>query len=165
MNLSFKTKGIPEAQAWLQNIATGFKNQALLAFSQYLVGDDSGVGYTHGLRHYPAYKYITMQQAYGGFVSDKQRRYVMMKIRSGEIDPGVPHRTGEFQRGWQYVTSPNSIKVTNDTPYGKYLMGDQQANMPRMGGWRQMMDVINSNLQGAIQFANRKVRDWLATQQ
>ena len=165
MNLSFKVSGIEGVRAWLQKIQAGFKNQALLAFTQYIVGDDTGSPYWHGLKHYPPYHYVSYAQAYGGFKSDKQRRYVMAMISEGKIDPGYPHRTGEFQRGWHYTTGVNNIKVTNDTPYGGYLMGDDtQANMPNMIGWRTIAEVIQSNMAGAIRHANAKVKEWLATQ-
>ena len=164
MDIKFTTRGIPEVRAWLSKVQAGFKNQALLAFTQYIVGDDTESGFRHGLKHYPAYHYVSYAQAYGGFVSDKQRRYVMAMIAEGKIEPGYPHRTGEFQRGWKYEPSPNSMKIVNDTPYGGYLMGEQQANMPAMGGWRQVADVISSNISGALRHANARVKEWLLTQ-
>jgi len=87
--LKITSRGIPELQAWLLSLANGVKDEATRSVAEYLVGDT-----THGLKHYPPYKYISMQRAYGGFISDKQRRYVMAMIKEGKIDPGVPHRTG-----------------------------------------------------------------------
>lgn len=162
MNIRITSKGIPEVQAWLKTIANGVRTRSMEWVLQYLVGDQ-----THGLKHYPPYKYITMQRAYGGFKSDRQRRYVMAMIKEGKIDPGVPHRTGELQRGWTYRMWSQATQgtISNPTSYAQYVMGnEQQANMHKLIGWRTVMTNIKDNLQGAFRHARAELKKWLAAQ-
>jgi hypothetical protein len=159
VNIKFTQRGVPELLAWLQTLARGVKGEATRAVAEYLIGDQ-----THGLAHYVPYKYVTMKQAYGGFVSDKQRRYVMARIREGSIDPGFPHRTGEMQRGWTYSQHGSNYTIKNETPYAGFVMGDNtQANMHNLIGWRRTAEVVKSNLAGAYRHAQAKIREWLRT--
>jgi hypothetical protein len=154
--IKITSRGIPELQAWLSEIQRGARGIASAAVAEYLVGDQ-----THGLAHYVPYRYITMKQA-GGFVSDKQRRYVMMMIRSGKIDPGVPHRTGEMQRGWTYSARGSQFVIKNETQYAPYVMGDNdQSRMHGLIGWRRTSEVVKNNLTGAYRAATAKVKEWI----
>jgi len=147
---------MPETKAWLMSLANDIKQKATGWVAEYLVGDQS-----HGLKHYSPYKYITVEQS-GGWKSDKQRRYVMAMINEGKIDPGVPHRTGELQRGWKYAAAGSLYTITNDTPYGHWVMGPgTQTQMHAMGGWRTTVDNIADNIRGAIRHAQSKVNEWL----
>jgi hypothetical protein len=158
--LKITSRGIPELQAWLQSLGRGAKGEATRAVAEYIVGDQ-----THGLAHYSPYKYITMKKAYGGFVSDKQRRYVMAMIGEGKINPGYPQRTGEMQRGWTYKQKGSAYTITNETPYAKYVVGDNdQSNMHNLIGWRKTAETIKDNLLGAYRHANAKLREWLKLQ-
>lgn len=154
--IKITSRGIPELQAWLKSLAQNVKRIASEAVAEYLVGDES-----HGLKHYPPYQHITVKQAYGGFVSDKQRRYVMARINEGSITPGVPHRTGELQRGWEYKAQGSRYAITNSTQYAQYVVGGQQANMQRLIGWRLVWQNIQDNLKGAYRHAQAQVKAWL----
>ena len=102
------------------------------AAAVYLIGNG-----THGLTHYPAYKYIRRDRAYGKtFASDAQRRFVMAGIRSGKIDPGYPHRTGILQRGWYVSGDGAKATVKNDAPHAEVVMGLGQARLNNLVGWR-----------------------------
>jgi len=166
--ITVKVKGIPELQAYLRTVALGAKNYATRMVTEYIIGmeqnSDTGA-HAHGLMHYVPYQYVSVQQAYGGFKSDKQRRYVMAMIREGRIDPGVPHRTGELQGGWGYnMTSDGRYTIKNRTPYAEYVMGDErQSNMHRLIGWRKVSEVVKSNLKGAFRYATSQVKKWLAS--
>jgi len=138
-------RGIDAVRKLLATLAKDAKRIVERAIGEYLIGD-----VRHGLTHYPQYKHIKYSQAYGGFKSDKQRRYVMAAIREGTIDPGVPHRTGELQRGWKLVDMGRYYVITNHVPYAGYVMGEQQARLPQMVGWRKMGQVISSNMAGAL---------------
>jgi hypothetical protein len=160
MNLKLTSRGIPEIQEWLDTIKRGVKGKAMEWVAQYLVGDQS-----HGLMHYSPYRYITIHQAYGGFVSAKQRRYVMARIAEGSITPGYPHRTGELQRSWSYKASGTYWTIKSSAPYAGYVMGDEtQARLPALAGWRRMIDNVADNLNGAFRFAQARVKEWLQEQ-
>jgi hypothetical protein len=156
-------RGIPEIRAFLDTVKWGFKDVAAKAYTEYIIGMDQGSSgmHTHGLMHYPMYKYISMEQAYGGFKTDKQRRYVMAAIRDGRIDPGAPHRTGELQRGWTYTGKDTRYTIKNETSYAEHVMGQNQANMMYKIGWRKALDVARSNMAGAARHARAKVKQWI----
>jgi len=155
--LKITSRGIPELQAWLLSLANGVKDEATRSVAEYLVGDSS-----HGLKHYPPYKYISMQRAYGGFISDKQRRYVMAMIKEGKIRPGQDNRTGNLSANWEYKAQGGRYTITNDTPYAKYVQGGQQSNMHNLIGWRQTLQTVKDNLAGAYRHANANIKKWLA---
>ena len=163
--ISIKTdiRALQKLQALLKDLPQGAIGVAGEAVAHYLLGEDTGGGYTHGLKHYVPYKYVTMNQAYGGFVSDKQRRYVMARINEGSIDPGAPHRTGELQRGWHHTPSSHGSiwTLSNRTPYADYVMGGRQSSMHNLIGWRTAGAVIVSNLSGAIRHASAALGKWL----
>ncbi len=132
----------------------GARTVAAVAAADYLIGDGR-----HGLKHYVAYKYIRRRTAYGKtFVSDRQRRYVMARIREGTIDPGVPHRTGNLQRAWTRRGAGTDVRIVNTDPAVLPVMGDEvQARLNRLVGWRVVSAVIDSNLDGALQASARAV--------
>lgn len=134
------------------------------AITGWIIGEQSEAGnYWHGLSHYPEYKYVTRAAAYGNtFVSDKQRRYVMARIREGSITPGKANRTFAMQRGWRATGTPYKNKVSNIMPYTKWVMGDnEQARQPAMVGWRKVGDIVATNLKGAMRHAISKLNEWV----
>ena len=83
------------------------------------------------LATYPAYKHVSWKEL-GGFVSDKQRRYVMANIRKGVIQVPRP-RTGTLGRSWSLKEESRRDKIvfvigssSNIAPYDRYVQ--QQAN-------------------------------------
>ena len=155
MVLSTKLRDLsPILSDYIATTARGARRPAAVAAADYLIGDGR-----HGLKHYPPYKYITRKRAFGKtFKSDKQRRYVMMMIRAGKIDPGYPHRTGRLQRGWKQKGAGADITIYNDMPHVLPVMGDEiQSRHERLVGWRMVSDVLESNMDGALQAAGRAV--------
>ena len=149
-------KNIDKVQAFLRSVPLGAKTRAGKALADYLVGDAS-----HGLKHYASYKYVSYKSI-GGFVSDKQRRYVMKKIREGKIDPGYPHRTGRFQRGWKVTGEPPRYVIKNEIPYSGYVVGDDdQSRMHEKIGWRKVTKNLADNIQGAMSRARQVVAKWI----
>ena len=131
--------GIPELQRKLQHWPLEAQNAAVDAVDEYLV---------NVLKQYPPYSHVGYADAYGGFKSDRQRKYVMARIREGSITPGVPNRSQDFARHWKVIDKGVSSIIVNDMPYGKWLMDDQmQANMPRMIGWKRLGSVIKDRWQ------------------
>ena len=108
------------------------------------------------VKKYPPYKYVTFQQAYGGWFSEKQRRYVMARIAEGTIKPGMPNRTNRFAQGWKIIDKGTQSIIVNEVPYAGYLMGDgTQARMHTKIGWDTLSKWINNNMSGIINAARQ----------
>lgn len=118
------------------------------------VADDL-IGTTYrGLKHYPPYKYITRTRAYGKpFVSDRQRRFVMGRIRDGRIDPGYPHRTGRYRRSWKRTGSGVTSRIEGEFPHEGWT--NRQAALV---GWRDVDEIIQSNETHAVVAAERAIQ-------
>jgi hypothetical protein len=146
----------PNLAQVISDLPRSVRGPATEAAAIYLVGNSS-----RGLSHYPGYAYISRASAYGSsFFSDKQRRYVMAKIRSGEIQPGYPHRTGRLQRGWSIIQSGAATRVINAEPYAVYVVGDPgQSRHEEKAGWRRIGLIVASNEKGMIQAADRAAQD------
>ena len=80
------------------------------------------------------------------FKSDKQRRYVMMLVRSGR----VPYRrTGEYGMRWRTVEVANGWKLETNTEYAKWVGGDQLGNSQakiHQGRWSVAVDVVDDEM-------------------
>lgn len=155
-----KIRGVEEWMAYLKTVPRGTVRVALRAIVEWVIGTPQ-----RGLKHYQAYKYVPRARAYRPtFKSDKQRRYVMAAIREGRIDPGVPHRTGRTQRGYVAVESNNGYRmsVVNKEIGAYYTRDDEgQARLNALAGWRKTMDVIATNIDGAMRHARAAVNQWL----
>lgn len=162
LKVELSARSSERVKTWLKSIIYGVKGKALEAFTQYIVGNNQ-----HGLKHYPPYKYVTRKRAYGQtFQSDKQRRYVMAKIKSGEITPGKSQRTGKQADSWGYQMRGTSARVYNTATGAKYTMGNRtQARQPELVGWRKIQDVVMSNFVGAMRYAQQAVNSFLKTKQ
>lgn len=158
--IKVSVRGIDQLKKFFSELTPAARKAAVKGASEYLVGNDS-----HGLRHYVSYKHVTRKSAYGRtFESDKQRRYVMAKIRSGEITPGRANRTNTLKRGWAYKLQGGGFgaRVYNPVPYAHFVMGDEgQARQPAKVGWRKVMEVVSTNLNGMMKAANEAVNRWL----
>ena len=86
----------------------------------------------------------------------------MAMIRSGRIDPGVPHRTGRMQRAWEIKRIGDQEKIVNALGYPNYVVQDGEQTMGhKKRGWRVVSDVVKNNLAGALRYANTQVQNWL----
>ena len=149
---SLKMKGLDSIKKLLSDAPRGTKGAAVEAAAKYLIGDGK-----RGLKHYPAYKWITRKSAYGQtFVSDKQRRYVMMQIKAGKIDPGAPHRTGNYQRSWEMRGSGTQTRIVGELPHSSW-----PDRLAKKVGWRAIEEIVKTNTKGALQAANRVVAEWI----
>jgi hypothetical protein len=103
------------------------------------------------IKKYPPYAHVTFKQAYGGWFSERQRRYVMARIAEGTIRPGMPNRSGRFAAGWKVIDKGTQSLVVNEVPYSGFLMGDgTQARMHKKIGWDPIGGWINKNMGGII---------------
>jgi hypothetical protein len=156
MNIRFKAKGIAEVTAFIKSIPRPLKIVAMRALVTYILGDSG-----RGLRHEPAYKYVTRKSAYGQtFQSEKQRRWFWA---NGGPDMIGNNRTGATSEGWQMSESSDwsRVDITNSAPGVGWTMGTGQAAQPAKVGWRKYTDVVKSNLAGGMRAANAAVNAWL----
>lgn len=105
---------------------------------------------------YPPQSHRPMQ-----FKSTKQRRFVMMLVRSGQ----VPYRRiGTLGRRWTSKVTGSGAdvegRVGNSTPYGPYVMGKGTQALYHAGNWpiaetvgRQELPTVVSIFAQAIQAA------------
>jgi hypothetical protein len=146
----------PNLAQVISDLPRSVRGAATEAAARYLVGNGS-----HGLTHYPAYSYVTRRRAYGSsFFSDRQRRKVMAMIRSGEILPGYPRRTGRLQRGWTIVNNGTRTRITNAEPHAPFVMGDNtQSRHEALVGWREVSKIVATNENGMVAAADRAAQD------
>lgn len=152
-------RNVEKLQAYLRTLPRGTIRTAIRAFTEYIVGDSS-----HGLAHDDPYHYVSRKAAYGQtFQSDKQRRYVMAMIKSGEITPGVRKNSPTNQSqvyGIQETNGGYGATITNSSE-GAYWTRKAQPAQLRMAGWRAYADVVAANVQGALRHAGAAVRSFL----
>jgi hypothetical protein len=160
MTIKVRVRGIEELKAFFAELPSAVRRVAVQEAAKYLIGDQS-----HGLKHLVAYKYVTRKSAYGvSFFSEKQRRYVMARIREKSITPGTANRTGATSAGWGYKSTGGGYGAIlyNDTKGAEFTQGDTtQARQPAKVGHRKVSDVISTNINGAIQRANQAVQRWI----
>jgi hypothetical protein len=82
------------------------------------------------------------------WVSDKQRRYVMMMIRRGEIK--LPYtRTGKYAGGWRVVKTDRGYALVNPSGVAKWMSGTaygtDQARI-HQGRWPLLRDVVEQSI-------------------
>ncbi len=78
------------------------------------------------------------------WTSEKQRRYVMAKLRR---EDNLPYqRTHEYVRGWHvwgdYTRGLTAIDVFHDGEVSEFVGGRQQQLMHRITGWANAPDVL-----------------------
>ena len=160
MKTNFVIRNDKEVSAFLKTLPRGTIRIALKAMADYFLGDER-----HGLRHNESYKYVSRKRAYGvTFFSDKQRRYVMAKIKSGEIKPGQSNRSGATSAAWTAKETKGGYGYTLQNPSrGAYFTRSDkgQARQPAMVGWRKVLKVVQDNMKGAIRSAMAKVKEWI----
>ena len=142
--------GTEELIAKLNRLPPEAQDQAVEDVNKYLL---------NVLRAYPSYNYVSFKQAYGGWFSEKQRKYVMARIAEGTIKPGMPNRSQRFAQGWKVVGYGRQSIIANETPYGRYLVDDTaQARMPAKIGWKKLKDTVKQRMGRIIEKADAGVK-------
>ena len=161
--IKISVKGIDEVRAFLARLGAEAKHVTEGAVTEYLIGDE-----THGLKHYPPYKYLgtseegAYKKVYGGFFSDRQRRYVMAMIREGQIIPGQSSSNRYMGDAWHAEDKGRYWVAMNDVAHTKYVVGDtDQSRMMEMKGWDKISKNIKNNLKDAFRYAKEQVKQWL----
>ena len=82
------------------------------------------------------------------WVSEKQRRYVIMMIRRGEIK--VPYqRTRGYAQGWKIIKTDKGYALTNPAKAAKWIGGDaygQHQARIHQGRWQVTRTVVDESL-------------------
>jgi len=74
---------------------------------------------------------------------------------------GVPHRTGEMQRGWMKEGKGVKARAVNRVPYSPYVMGTgKQSRHEKLVGWKVIAEIIKLNMKGAIRHAEAAIRKY-----
>jgi hypothetical protein len=137
---SIEVEGLEQLQWRINSLPDQAKAEILDAVSSYSL---------EVLRkEQPSYRHVTRARAYGmqrggeGWFSDKQRRYVMAKIRSGEIR--IPYnRTGRLVHGWAATRTTERVTFGNAVPYAPYVIGfAAQSRHERLVGWKTITDTM-----------------------
>ena len=151
--IKLTTRNIDKVAAFIKSVPQGAKRAAAKAFSVYIIGNQR-----RGLSHDDPYKQTTRQAVYGRtWESDKQRRYVMAKIRSGEIVPGqrkyVPTKASG---GYVNTETRDGYTITNTQPGA--FWSRVWAKWPK---WRHVNKVVKDNMRGAMRAATSEVNKFL----
>lgn len=147
--ISHDVRGLETFSDFISTFARQYRGMVTETIADDLIGTSQ-----RGLRHYPAYKHVRRRSVYNPpFKSDRQRRFVMARIREGRIDPGVPHRTGRYQRSWKRVGSGVNSRIEGELPHGSF-----PDRLSARVGWRNPQEIVDSNVQHAITAAERAVQ-------
>ena len=140
-------RNLEEVQAVLREVPRGAMKVAIIAFTEYIIGDKH-----HGLSHDDPYRQTTRKAVYGRtFYSDAQRKYVMAAIKDGRIKIGQrsPDPTrASLAYGYDITKGGYGATIKNESP-GAYWSRE-------WGGWknwRSTLQVIKANLKGASRHA------------
>lgn len=162
MQVNFKIRNVEKVKKYLDTLPRGVMRVALVAISEWLIGDSQS-----GLRHPEPYKYVSRKSAYGfSFFTDKQRRWFFYALREGIINPGQNNRTGQSTDAWRYSPQEKGknyvYKLINDTPGGYWTRDDKrQARQLGKVGWWKVTKVVAKNLPGALKAARVAVASFL----
>ncbi len=104
-------------------------------------------------RQYPPKKHVPIEQA-GGWVSEKQHRYVMAAINDGRI--AIPYeRTQTLAKGWKQIGSGAQSILVNETPYADLVMGNEnQTRMMQIIGWKRVSLILSERYERAVKIAD-----------
>jgi len=143
--IKFTVRNRREVAELIRTITKGSKRVATKAMAEYFVGNEH-----HGLAHDDPYKQTTRRRVYGQqWESDKQRKYVMAKIRSGEIVLGHRARKPTYASGGYAVKeSRDGYTIVNPRPSA--FWSRVWAKWPR---WRHYNKVLEDNMKGAMRAA------------
>lgn len=87
------------------------------------------------------------------FASERQRRFVMASIQSGDIT--VPYKRGiskqsqRMNRSFKIVRTPRDVIITNTATYWPYVIGNKQAQIHK-GRWKTVDMAVDKVLRSGI---------------
>jgi hypothetical protein len=139
-----EVKGIKEIEAKIAALPVKVAEAGVEYSTNYLLGVLVN-------KEIPRYKYASRAAAYPnapaapGWFSEKQRRYVMMLIKRGDIK--IPYtragKAGGIQSRWKIEGTGVKLRIVNDSPEAVFLYDDRlQARQPAMVGWKKIGVII-----------------------
>ena len=156
------TPPLEKLSNFIAGVPAGVKRITWKTLGLYFLGNGS-----HGLGHYPPNRYVSRQQA-GYTTSQAQMRFFfatgILENVGGQVVLNRYERTGYGGESWVMKSNDNSLSLSNDRVGWTYVEGPNQANQPRLVGWRKAIDIVISNMNGAIRSAQQAVNKWLAEQ-
>lgn len=104
----------------------------------------------------PPYHHVKRKDAYPptGWQSEKQRRYVMAAIRSGEIKIPYKRRSprGGLAAAWEMEGRGANLRLVNNEDHADLVYGENQARLLKMIGWKKadvMLEQYERNITDA----------------
>ena len=173
MSIHYKIVGADVVVNFIKSLPPKIISIALNATADYAMGDsDAAPGRgRHGLRHDIKYKYIPRKMIphsiiinYGpmkgktvrGYFSSKQYYYVTWALRTGKMQIGRKNDPTNMSKSWEKSQADNAVIVRGSPPFDRF---PSRHNM--LAGWRHYLEVVQSNMKGAMQEAQRKVDEFI----
>jgi len=153
--ITVRLRGQKELAAYLKKVRRGVKITAMRAAAEYIVGDER-----HGLRHAPSRKQHGESNPYQWQTPKQRRAY----FASDGFGGGIPYtRTDTLVNSWELVDSNDwqRVGIINTWEKSSFVIGDDQQRGHKADGWRHYLDVVKTNINGAIRAAQRAVDAWL----
>ena len=154
VNAEFRP-GLDQVASRFESLPEEYRDQAFLEISEYaldVLKNDQ-----------PKYKYVSRAEAYPdadylpGWFSQRQHRYVMGKISSGEIV--IPYRrTGALAEAWNLSKTDETYVFSNPSPAAQWAYGEKQARQLALVGWKKLSRIVA----GAFTFRSSKFRNAVA---
>lgn len=133
----------------------------------------AGAEYIKGkLAVFPAQRRLTRTEVYGQpFQSEKQKRFFFAALADGRIE--VPYHRDEseasyrFGDRWNIAESDKGLTQTidNDTPYGHWVMGDDQSLFMQAMGWHKVSDIAEEVTDHVIEMIRTGIEAEIAAQE
>jgi hypothetical protein len=147
--IGLEVKGLEELQAKLKKLPDAARD---------MIVDDVNKDIVNYMKSYESYKHVSIKQAYGGFKSDKQRRFFFAALADGRIE--VPYkRTQALANAWKVIGKGYQSIIVNEKPYAGFVMGDdEQANMMKIEGWKPISKRLKEHMTAIIKAADAAVK-------
>jgi hypothetical protein len=147
--IGLDVQGIDNLVEKLENLPPEARDAAVDEVAPYLL---------NVFKLYPPYTYVKFKDAYGNWFSDKQRKYVMARIREGTIRPGISNRTQSLAQGWKIIGEGGNSLIVNEVTYAVYVMGvGEQARMPKKIGWKTIGAIVRDRMDQIVRRAEAGV--------
>ena len=153
--IKIEVRKLDELKQKLDEIPRGARGEATEAAAMALIGNER-----QGLQYYPPRVLHGEGNPYQ-WQSERQRRAFFATNGFGR---GIPsERTYALRFGWkaQDWGDRTKIKVINDAPEARFVMGDDQQRGHTADGWRHYQQVIADNINLMFLRADQAVARWL----
>jgi hypothetical protein len=135
--IGFEVKGLKELQDKLKRLDDEAIGAGIEMANEYIVNYER--------TNQPTYTYVSIEQA-GGFVSEKQRRFVMASLDDGTMQ--IPYkRTQDLANDWQVLGKGINQIVVNENPAAPWVKDIKtQSRMMFLRGWTVIQQDIQERM-------------------